>query len=92
MDCSNSEIYCASDTSCFQEDFSDPMYVPADSFDSDFHGFGAETVIPGRLVINEEKEDIKVHRAKRTGRPRGETVSRQGPDIVCRNNVLQTPR
>ena len=91
MDDSSLEEYSASDTIPLQEDFNDPVYLPADS-EPNFHGFGAETLIPGRLIISEEEEDIKVYRARRTGRPRGETASKQGPDFVCKDNVLETPR
>ena len=60
------------------DDFSDPMFLNPEDFSENFHGFGAETKIPGRLIVKEEEDDIKVFRLKRTGRPRGDTVKNRG--------------
>ena len=55
-----------------------------------FTGFGPETVIPGKLEIVEDGEDIYVVRKKRKGRPRGLPYIAQGS--VSPLAIIDTPR
>ena len=58
-----------------------------------FHGFGPETVIPERLVIEtagegDEEKVVHVYKKKRTGRPRG----RDSTPIVSTKIILEGTR
>ena len=54
-----------------EQDWSDPAFlIPIDQETSEeFHGFGSETTIPGRLNVAEAGGEVLVSRARRLGRP-----------------------
>ena len=71
-------------------DFSDPMFQPPQS--PEFHGFGSDTKIPGRLILNTDGEDVQVTRSKRTGRPRGKSDKKECSDLVGTQNLVEGSR
>ena len=61
----------------------------------DFHGFGPETDIPGRLVVEtagegEDEHVVRVFRKTRTGRPRG--GGERQPSAINISNIIDQPR
>ena len=53
--------------------------LPPDKLDEEFHGFGPDETIQGRLIIETgdisgEEVFVSIHREKRRGRPRGHKV------------------
>jgi hypothetical protein len=70
-------------------DFSDPVFFPP----TDFHGFGHETEIPGRLqiktkLVEGEEVLVGVARGKKRGRPRGPTILDE--DLVIEEKLRKT--
>ena len=62
-----------------------------------FHGFGAETVVPGQLVVEtagegDDEQVVRVYRKKRTGRPRGGGDGTPHPSDVTSSNIIDQPR
>ena len=79
-----------------QEDFNtseDPAEVEFSPPSPSFHGFGAETVIPGQLVIEtagegDDEHVVRVYRKRRTGRPRGGGDRTPHPSDVTSSNIV----
>ena len=82
-----------------QEDsntFEDPAEVEFSPPSPSFHGFGAETVIPGQLVIEtagegDDEHVVRVYRKRRTGRPRGGGDRTPHPSDVTSSNIVDQP-
>ena len=55
-----------------EQDWSDPAFrIPSDEeTPEEFHGFGSDTVIQGRLIVGEAGGNIQVTRTRRLGRPK----------------------
>ena len=85
---------CPRKMMCDQEDvdWSDSVFVcpEDDETPEDFHGFSADTVVQGRLEVEEQGGQIIVTRSRRRGKPRGHVQAKPDAKLILNTRRRQT--